>query len=139
MKLKKTLGLALAGLMVAGCATHQAALADVNTIHGEWQITHANGMSTKEGTDPATISFSEDGKVNGCATVNRFFGDYEYNGRTLTFGHMGLTRMMGMGHSMEIERNVIDALNTTKSASVSKDKATFYNDKGEKTLVLKRK
>ncbi len=139
MKLKKTLCLAFAGLMAASCATNQTAIADVSGIHGEWQITHANGMSTKEGTEPATITFSSDGKVNGCATVNRFFGDYDYNGRALTFGHMGLTRMMGMGHSMEIERNVIDALNTTKSASVSKDKATLYNEKGEKTLVLKRK
>ncbi len=139
MKLKTTIGLAVAGLMATSCATNQAALADVNGIHGEWKITHANGVSTKEGTSPATITFTQDGKINGCATVNQFFGDYVYNGRDLTFNHMGLTRMMGLGHSMEIERNVIDALNTTKSASVSKDKATFYNEKGEQTLVLKRK
>ncbi len=139
MKLKNVFALAAAGFMAVGCATNQAALADVNDIYGEWDITMANGVSTKKGTSPATITFSEDGKVNGCATVNRFFGDYEFNGRTLTFSHIGLTRMMGMEHSMNIERNVIDAVNTTASASIGKNKVTLYNSKGETTMVLKRK
>ncbi len=139
MKLKNVFALATAGFMAVGCATNQAALADVNDIYGEWDITMANGVSTKKGTSPATITFSEDGKVNGCATVNRFFGSYEFDGRTLTFSQIGLTRMMGVGHSMNIERNVIDAVNTTASASIGKDKVTLYNSKGETTMVLKRK
>jgi heat shock protein HslJ len=76
--------------------------------------------------------------VNGCATVNSFFGDYTFDGQNLSFDHLGLTRMMGMEHSMKIEDAVIDAINKTKTVAVKKGKAEFYDAEGNKVIELKK-
>lgn len=127
------------GMIVVGCNSGKTVVADAASLHGEWSIVEAKGISTKDGTRPATITFSADGKVNGCATVNSFFGEYKFDGKTLSFDHLGLTRMMGMEHSMKIEEAVVDAINKTKSATVKKNKATLFDAEGNKVIELRSK
>lgn len=123
--------------MMASCNSSKT-VADPASIQGEWSIVEAKGISTKEGTNPATITFTADGKVNGCATVNNFFGDYTFDGQNLTFDHLGLTRMMGMEQSMKIEDAVVDAINKTKTATVEEGKAEFFDAEGNKVIELKK-
>ena len=130
--------LLVVGMTVVGCNSNKAVVSDPASIHGEWNIVEAKGLSTEEGTHPATITFTADGKVNGCATVNNFFGDYTFDGKSLMFDHLGLTRMMGMETSMKIEDAVVDAINKTKTATVDGDKATFFDADGNKLLELER-
>lgn len=123
--------------MMASCNSSKS-VTDPASIQGEWSIIEAKGISTKEGTRPATITFTADGKVNGCATVNSFFGDYTFDGQNLTFDHLGLTRMMGLEHSMKIEDAVVDAINKTKTATVEEGKAEFFDAEGNKVIELKK-
>jgi len=123
--------------MMASCNSSKNVTGPAS-IQGEWSIIEAKGISTKEGTRPATINFTADGKVNGCATVNSFFGDYTFDGQNLSFDHLGLTRMMGMEHSMKIEDAVIDAINKTKTVAVKKGKVEFYDAEGNKVIELKK-
>lgn len=124
--------------MMASCNSSKTTAVDPASIVGEWSIVEAQGVSTKEGTRPATITFTADGKVNGCATVNSFFGDYVFDGKALSFDHLGLTRMMGMEHSMKIEQAVVDAINKTKSASIEGGSVIFFDAEGNKVLELER-
>lgn len=125
--------LIVAVLMVMGsCATQKSAKLD-----GEWLITNACGVNTQGGDSDAFIKFDGNGKVNGNATVNSFFGSYTTNGNSLTFGTVGMTRMMG--RSMEMEDAITKALNSTATVKVEEDNATIYDKDGNAVMNLKRK
>ena len=76
--------------------------------------------------------------ADSCAAVNSFFGDYTFDGKTLSFDHVGMTRMMGDEESMKIEDAVIDAINKAKTAEVQKDKATLFDAEGNEVIELKK-
>ena len=133
--MKKFFGGALSSLLAIGmvsCNSGKSALADPASLQGEWTIVEAKGISTKESTRPATITFTADGKMNS------FFGDYTFDGKTLSFDHVGMTRMMGDEESMKIEDAVIDAINKAKTAEVQKDKATLFDAEGNEVIELKK-
>ena len=105
---------------------------------GEWTIVSALDTSTEGGMKPAVISFSEDGKVNGCATVNNFFGEYTSKGKSLSFSDkMGMTRMMGS--SMEMESAITTAMMQVSSYSVKDKTAVLLDGNGKTVMVLNRK
>ncbi|MFI3278142.1 MAG: META domain-containing protein [Rikenellaceae bacterium] len=60
-----------------------------------WQVEQIGSSNFTPTDDKYTITFGEDGKVNGLAECNRFFGDYATSDKKeLKFDHMGMTRMM---------------------------------------------
>lgn len=123
---------AVAMIILGSCSTQNNAKLD-----GEWLITNACGVNTQGGDSDAFIKFDGKGKVNGNATVNTFFGSYTTSGNTLTFGTMGMTRMMG--GSMKMEDAITDALNNTATWEVKNDEATIFNKDGKPVMTLKRK
>ncbi len=56
-----------------------------------WELTAINGSAPISGTN-VSLSFDEDG-VAGSAGCNRYFGSYEVDGKKLSFGPLGSTRM----------------------------------------------
>lgn len=107
-------------------------------IVGQWHITLACGQSTDNGDEPATIAFDDSLRVNGCATVNRFFGDYRLapDGH-LTFDHVGMTRKMGQ--SMAIEDAITSGINRVASVAFQgEDDATLLDSAGNALLTLVR-
>ena len=64
-----------------------------NLSDHEWEVIAINGTQLS-GTLP-TLSFDlEEGKVNGNASCNNFFGSVEVIESSIKFGMMGSTRMM---------------------------------------------
>lgn len=127
---------ATCGFILQSCSPSGKVTTDASSIIGEWNILEAEGISTKDGSSPATINFNADGKVNGCASVNRFFGVFECDGKNLSLGNVGVTRMMGP--NMEIEDAVIKAINSTHSVRIKGDKASVFNNEGTEVMKLKR-
>ena len=75
--------------------------------------------------------------MNGCTSINRFFGNYKLKGDSLEFGNIGLTKMMGP--TPETERAVVDGLNTgVKLKFTDKDNAVVLSKDGTEVLKLKR-
>lgn len=136
MKKSILITLTLSATLFSACTTCKN-VASQETIYGDWQIETAMDKSTQNGDQPATISFGSDGRVNGCATVNSFFGDYKNNKGKLTFSTVGMTRMMGQ--SMDIERAICDALDKTSTIEVKGDRATIYDKQGKAIMELKKK
>lgn len=96
-------------------------LAALSTLAGsEWGL-------GEPGKHQRFIGFKED-KVAGYAGCNRFFGSYTFDGKALTFGALGATRMMCSAPQMEKERELFRLLEATSSATVT-----------HKTLILKDK
>lgn len=124
------------GAMVAACTSPKATTTSDADICGEWKIVSAKGKSTAGAETPATISFSTDGKVNGCAAVNTFFGNYKYKDGKLSLGELGMTRMMGP--DIEIEDQVVSALGAIRSIKVDGNTASLYDSSGKEVMKLER-
>lgn len=105
-------------------------------ITGKWLIETANGTSTTEAMNEAFITFGDSGRVNGCAGVNTFFGDYTLSDGAFRISNIGMTRMMG--HNIEIEDAVCDALNNSAKIKVDGNTATIFNAANEAIITLKK-
>jgi heat shock protein HslJ len=58
----------------------------------------------------ADLTFGDDGRVTGCATVNRLTGSYAVDGDTLTCGPLAGTLMAGPPEAMDQEQRLHQAL-----------------------------
>lgn len=125
----------ITALVMASCSASKGTAASAS-VKGSWAITEACGMSTAKGMNPAEITF-EDSKMHGCTSINNFFGDYKLSGKKLQLTNVGMTRMMG--HPIEVEDAVTQALNSAATVSVSGDSATIFDASGKAVMHLTRK
>lgn len=138
-KIMKTRNIIMAAFIAAtmsACTTEKTILNTGGGLFGEWKIEQAMGKSTANGDRPATINFGNDGRINGNASVNSFFGGYTSDGRNMSFTQVGMTRMMGQ--SMEIEDAVTQAINTTARISINGNSAQVYDKDGNVIMKLTR-
>lgn len=144
--------IALMGVTATGCFSiiasdnsknnHTSKVQKENTSHalqGEWLITKANDVKTAKYEGDASLTFAADGRANGRAVVNGFFGDYVFDGKNILFGRVGATKMMGPEEEMKAESAILQAINDAKSVTVDADKATIYDSKGKVVMTLKKK
>jgi putative lipoprotein len=81
----------LAVLAVAGCAiTSREATVDLPGT--SWTLVDLDGAEAI-GDLPPSLTFTEDGTVNGFTGCNTFNGEVSIDGSTLTFGTLVTTRM----------------------------------------------
>ncbi len=85
------------GALLAGYTAVSSAAAPATTLVGpEWRVnTFNNGNQAAVGLlagTEITMMFGEDGKVQGSAGCNRYFGGYTLNGDALTVGALATTR-----------------------------------------------
>lgn len=107
------------------------------SLKGDWQVVSAYGVSTEGAMNQPFISFQDSGKVTGNAGVNSFFGEYNLKGDALSFGNMGMTRMMGP--NMEIEDAVTKALNSAATFQANGDQIIVRDAEGNEAMVIKKK
>lgn len=140
--------IALMGVTATGCFSIIASdnsmnkVQNQNTSHalqGEWLITKAKDVKTAKYESDASVAFAADGRANGRAVVNSFFGDYVFDGKNILFGRVGATKMMGPEEETKAESAILQALNDAKSVTVEADKATVYDSKGKVVMTLKKK
>lgn len=117
----------------------EAVLASLN---GRWNITEVYGQAVAdiEKTEKAPfLEFDADKKTvhgnAGCNIVNGGLMQEEGQPASLTFGQMISTMMAGPG--MQLERQVLDALNQVRSfAVVDGQTATLLDANGDEALTL---
>jgi heat shock protein HslJ len=85
----------------------------------------------------AELTFGDDGRVSGRATINRVFGPYEIDGDRLSFGALGTTMMAGLPEAMDQEQRLLQILGTplTIDAGAPDGRITLLAD-GHPALVL---
>lgn len=136
--MKRILGLPMLAslLMLGSCGTCKKQNMETD-ITGTWTIVEAMGKSTAGGDSEAVITFDNEGKLNGNASVNAFFGDYKFKTGTLSFSNVGMTRRMGQ--SMDIEASVIQAVNKSATISIDGNSAVISDKNGKKVMTLRKK
>ena len=82
----------------------------------QWYLTEVGGSPVSPMADdkqPHIMLDPAEKKVTGFSGCNNFFGRYELDGSSLTFGPMGATRMACPDLETGLETSVFDALETT--------------------------
>ena len=135
--MKKIFILSAICALLCSCGSEKKVEGNVKDLYGEWIIEQVNGLGTEGGMKQPFINFAADGKVNGNASVNSFFGAYELRGDTLKMGNLGMTRMMGP--SMDVEDAIVKVLGEAVTISVKKDVATVMDKEGNAVMKLRKK
>lgn len=128
--MKKFVFAALCALALAGCSQ------DPKAIIGKWSIEKAMGRSTAHAESPAFINFNDEGNINGCASVNNYFGSYHISSDSLSFYNVGMTR--AMGSSMDVDQAVSEALHSAATYEVDDEQVYVFNAKSDTVFVLKK-
>lgn len=109
---------------------------EASDLVGKWAIVKAMDISTEGAERHAFIEFDNDGRMNGNASVNTFFGGYELKGNQLTFSNIGMTMMMGA--SMDIEQAITKALDGSVTVK-SKGNTLYFLNSNKKTIMTLEK
>jgi len=92
--------------------------ADAAGIEGiQWYLTEVDGSPVSPMADdkqPHILLNPTQKQATGFAGCNHFFGRYELDGSSLTFGPMGATRMACPDLETGLETSVFDALENTR-------------------------
>lgn len=104
----------------------------------EWEVTGFNNgrqavVSPKLGSS-VTLKF-EDGTVSGSAGCNRFTGDYEASGESLSIKPLATTRMACDAELMEQEQRFLAALQSATTWSVFRGMLDVHRTDGERVLM----
>jgi len=85
-----------------------------------FRVVEIDGVATLE--EPvADLTFGDDGRVTGCATVNRLFGPYTLDGDRLVAGPLAGTLMAGPPEAMDQEQRLHRVLSAPLTVVLSPD------------------
>lgn len=103
-------------------------------IGPEWLVEDINGEGVID-RSRATVQITDEGRVAGSATVNRYFGKATVKEDSVTFGMLATTRKMGPPALMKQESKFLKAMAEVRSYEI-KDTALLHllNEKGETVL-----
>ncbi|WP_052481062.1 META domain-containing protein [Gilvimarinus agarilyticus] len=110
--------------------------ANINGLNllGEWRVEYIAGRGVID-YSPARVRFNEDGKLNGNASCNRFFGDYQQDGQRLIIKEpLGATRMLCVPALNEQEERLLAALPGTHNIAIRHGILTLTDDGGNEVL-----
>jgi heat shock protein HslJ len=104
-------------------------------IAKEWKLEYLKSDGTQFGMEDIvpTLSFSSDGKVNGFAGCNKFFGSYKIDGRTIQVGEIGATRMH-CEPTMELELAYLKVLGKELRGLFNESKLILSADGGDQMI-----
>ncbi|MFO0992606.1 MAG: META domain-containing protein [Hyphomicrobiales bacterium] len=129
MPFPKSVTVVLGTRTFSGCGGEPSAL-----LQGQWNITELNGKPAIAGSLPK-ITFEADGKVNGNASCNRFFGDYTLSGEGLTAGGLGASMMMCEQTLMDQEMKVLEVLKGLSGFGIGEDGKLILRTNDGRTII----
>lgn len=111
--------LCLAVAMVSCGTTSNTQNANAETIYNKWEINQLDGK-TVASESPVFIELTSDNKVSGSVGCNRVTGSFIVeNESQISFSQLATTRMMCAPQQMEIERQLLEMLNTADNFTLN--------------------
>lgn len=112
--MKRMLIPGLLAIVMSGCASVTMNDSSLGLV-GEWHLESIAGSPVID-YSPATITFTEENKLAGNASCNRYFGTYTLKGHKLKIdAPMGVTMMMCAEALMDQEGRMMKALEAVES------------------------
>ena len=100
----------------------------------EWLVEDIDGGGIIDRSH-ATLTFSEDGKLSGSASCNRYFGEYQRQGEALSFMPLGTTLMACPESLMNQEQRFLKALQAADRFSIDVNGALILEGQGHRILA----
>ena len=102
----------------------------------QWSLKYLKYQDVQFGMEDIapTLGFNTEGKVNGNAGCNDYFGSFTINGRTIDLGEVGSTRKM-CEDSMELEQAFLGFLNSEMRAIFNEGNLVLYGENGNKAIL----
>lgn len=122
---------ALASLVVAGCAQENDPLAGTRWRLGEWTL---SSLSPTAFTITAVFA---GGTISGRSGVNSYSGPYETGTKNaFAAGPLAGTQMAGPEPAMRAERAYLTLLGQARSYELTADRLTLFDGNGNESLVF---
>ncbi len=117
--------------------------ADIAILNGEWFITTVNDQAISfDMYKQPVISFNtEEERVNGFSGCNNFMGSYKVDEKinhSISFPSLAST-MMACVENMELERNVLNALNEVRLYKQTVEGLELCDAEGKRVVTLLKK
>ena len=103
------------------------------SLAGQWIVSAIDGKPVLENS-PAYMEFSEDNRISGNASCNRFFGKYTVSGSQMSIGEAGSTRMMCAGPLNEQENRFLSTLSRVESFAVDNGSLSLKDAAGNELI-----
>lgn len=136
--MKKLLLTALTATFIAGCAMQpeqEAAISMDQLIGQEWVVEDINNQGIID-SSRVTLNFTDEGRVAGEASCNRYFAGYSVDGQTLKIEQAASTMMACPEALMTQERRFLDALQGVHSLTIDNTGALVLT--GDDSRILAR-
>lgn len=139
--MKTLIGVLSAGLLVA--CTYGSFAGETETapsLEGTSWIFEGNSLvdiwAEPIGDEPLTLAF-KDGRVNGSAGCNTFFGEYKQEGTRLEFGELGSTRILCEDDIQHQEDVILEALERVTTFEINE--VLMHMDTGSGSALVYRR
>lgn len=124
--------LALGAMAIAGCAKV------VTEARKSQPLASLAGSEWGFEDNAQFIAFKSKGEIVGFGGCNNFFGTYEQDGQTLTFGPLASTKKFCQG-KMDAEAKFLQSVQDTRKYEATHLSMTFIDENGDVLLQLQRK
>lgn len=105
---------------------------------GRWLVDDIDNRPVVSNSS-ATIEFTQDDRVVGNASCNRFVGSYVLSGSNLSFGQLATTKKMCTGPLMEQENRFLDALSQVTGLRFEQGRLFLLDGNGTSVTKASRK
>lgn len=120
---KKKILLCMVWFAILLAVFHGKAISEsINPEGAEWHLVEMGGavdVPLPDGKRPSMLLDAQQRKVTGFSGCNHYFGNYELDGATLKFGHLGATRKACLDKESVIEQNFFGMLANTREWRIS--------------------
>ena len=115
-----------------GCDTDMP-VADKSELLGSWTVEFIDERPVIDDS-PAFIQFTEENKVSGNSSCNRFTGSYVFSETQLSFGQAATTRMACPQALMEQEQRFLDGLSRVAQAKLKNGMLELMDSDGTRVF-----
>lgn len=117
--MKTVLALALAAIVTSCAPVSTAVTPAEETINKKWELVSIDGNEVMT-SKPVFIDFDANNKITGFAGCNTINGNYTVkNGTQINFTQVSGTKMMCAPYDMNVEKEVMNVLNTADNFTLS--------------------
>lgn len=111
---------------------------DANMLRGDWSVNSIGGNAIVDRSAPS-ITFGNDGRVNGATGCNNFMGSYTINGNAISFGPLASTRKACIPALSEQEAAMLAILGSASGWNVDgTGKLTVTGGDGRSIVGMRR-
>lgn len=124
-------------VLLAACSSRGPSVKAPATPQGTWRLVDLAGSEALV-DPPATLTFSEDGKIAGSGSCNRFFGTAKVASGSIEIAGLGSTKMACPEPIMGQEQRYFEALSGATRYEVEGSQLTIWVKGSERPLRFVR-